>query len=192
MKKLIALGVMLTIVGCGSEKEKVQEVNSIQVQQEETKSDPYSMAVTTRDKKTGQMWVQILVPEDANQFETGERVAGWYKRYSEKGEKNYEIHAYGDSRFFKYAGTHGIMIVRDGNNVESHFSKAKEIPDELEKEIFLHYNYLIQDLINMGDSVEKSTKDATTLIKNKYGLDDKKLKEILTKVSNYTKIQKWI
>lgn len=182
-KKIFLFLVLIFFIGCGSEK-------AIEAPQEPIKEDNSSMSVVITDKKTGDTWIQILVPDDATDIQIGEKMAEYVKKYLDDGKKDFIIHAYGDQRFWnKTSGTHGYTIVRNGQNVES-FAKGKNyIPSEDEKELYIEYYHAVSNLIETGEKEKEARETIINIMSTRKEKSKQDIEETLSKVENYLKLK---
>lgn len=179
LKKLFLFLVLIFFIGCGSEK-------ATEVPQEQIKEDNSSMSVVITDKKTGDTWIQILVPDDATDIQINEKMAEYVKKYLDDGMKDFVIQAYGDQRFWnKMSGTHGYTIVRNGQNVESYAQARAYIPSEDEKGLYLEYYHAVANLIDTGEKEETAKQTVLNILSNRMGKSAQEIKDTLTKVENY-------
>nr|DAP30092.1 MAG TPA: protein of unknown function (DUF4969) [Caudoviricetes sp.] len=179
LKKLFLFFTFIFFIGCGSEK-------ATEVSQESVKEDNSTMSVVITDKKTGDTWIQILVPDDATDIQISERMAEYVKKSLDKGMKNFVIYAYGDQRFWnKTSGTHGYIIVRNGQNVESYAQARAYIPTEDEKELYLEYYHAVANLIDMGEKEETAKQTVINILTNRLGKSEQEIKDTLAKVDDY-------
>lgn len=183
LKKIFLFLVLIFFIGCGSEK-------AIEAPQEPIKEDNSSMSVVITDKKTGDTWIQILVPDDATDIQIGEKMAEYVKKYLDDGKKDFIIHAYGDQRFWnKTSGTHGYTIVRNGQNVES-FAKGKNyIPSEDEKELYIEYYHAVSNLIETGEKEKEARETIINIMSTRKEKSKQDIEETLSKVENYLKLK---
>ena len=183
LKKIFLFLVLIFFIGCGSEK-------AIEAPQEPIKKDNSSMSVVITDKKTGDTWIQILVPDDATDIQIGEKMAEYVKKHLDDGMKDFIIHAYGDQRFWnKTSGTHGYTIVRNGQNVES-FAKGKNyIPSEDEKELYIEYYHAVSNLIETGEKEKEARETIINIMSTRKEKSKQDIEETLSKVENYLKLK---
>nr|DAJ39683.1 MAG TPA: protein of unknown function (DUF4969) [Caudoviricetes sp.] len=179
LKKLFLFLVLIFFIGCGSEK-------TTDTPQEPIKEDNSSMSVVITDKKTGDTWIQILVPDDATDIQIGEKMADYVKKYLDDGMKDFIVQAYGDQRFWnKTSGTHGYTIVRNGQNIESYSQARAYIPSEDEKELYLEYYHAVTNLIDTGEKEETAKQIVLNILTNRLSKSEQEIKDILAKVDDY-------
>ena len=179
LKKLFLFLVLIFFIGCGSEK-------TTEAPKEPIKEDNSSMSVVITDTKTGDTWIQILVPDDATDIQIGEKMAEYVKKHLDDGMKDFIIQAYGDQRFWnKTSGTHGYTIVKNGQNVESYAQARAYIPSEDEKELYLEYYHAVANLIDTGEKEEIAKQTVLNILANRLNKSEQEVKDILAKVDDY-------
>ncbi|UTV61027.1 hypothetical protein JDFnp2_61 [Fusobacterium phage JD-Fnp2] len=184
LKKIFLFLVLIFFIGCGSEK-------AIEAPQEPIKEDDSSMSVVITDKKTGDTWIQILVPDDATDIQIAEKMAEYVKKHLDDGKKDFIIHAYGDQRFWNKVGigTHGYTIVKNGQNIES-FAKGKNyIPSEDEKELYIEYYHAVSNLIETGEKEKEARETIINIMSTRKEKSKQDIEETLSKVENYLKLK---
>lgn len=183
LKKIFLFLMLIFFIGCGTEK-------ATEAPQETVKEDNSSMSVVITDNKTGDTWIQILVPDDATDIQINEKMAEYVKKYLDDGMKDFIVHAYGDQRFWnKASGTHGYTIVRNGQNIESYAQARAYIPTEDEKELYLEYYHAVANLIETGEKEETAKQTVLNILTNRIGKSDKEIKDTLAKVEDYLNLK---
>lgn len=184
LKKLFLFFVLIFFIGCGSEK-------ATEASQEPAKEDNSSMSIVITDKKTGDTWIQILVPDDATDIQISEKMAEYVKKSLDNGRKDFIIHAYGDQRFWNKVGigTHGYTIVKNGQNIES-FAKGKDyIPSEEEKELYIEYYHAVSNLIETGEKEKEARENIINIMSTRKEKSKQDIEKTLNKVENYLKLK---
>lgn len=199
MKKLITILILLISISCEQSRTESTERKQEEVKKEVTTTAPVEEEVfiktaTYTDKETGEVIVKILVPDNSDEKSIEDAMVKTLKIINrEKKNPNYTIRVFGDENFWinwKHSDTHGYMVVENYEVRKNVTKPKKEIPTQDEKNLFITYDTLVNDLSDIDD-VDEVLKKASTILSNKENISIEELDKIVDKVfKNYINMDK--
>ena len=168
-------------------QKKDKKANNEQKQETEKKQEnPKEEIEVTKNNKTGEYILQILVPENASHDEIYKAIMSSQLEKRRKDFLNDDIivAVYSDKNFMYKGllGTHAQWKVKKG--VEEYMKispKTEKISDE-ERKLYLEYLEIVNSLLDTGDELKKAKQEAEALMKARY---PENYKEIIKKAENY-------